>query len=240
MPVFGAMLLGPALAGLGHIALLDGRAGLRDIWERQRRWRVGFQWYAIALLTTPILLLVILGTLSLTSAAFIPSILATDDILGVLAFGIIVGLFAGFLEEIGWTGFALPRLRDHHSLLVAGLLLGLIWGVWHGLSDYWATSLEFGDRWLLRIGLWTAALTAYRILIVWVYDNTQSLLVAQLMHASFSGSQGILVPTLSVGEHFLWYSIFTVVLWTLVAGLAVSRRNRRQRGASLLRGHTNQ
>lgn len=227
LPVFGSMLLGPAIAGVLLVALTDGREGLRDLWQRQRRWRVNVRWYAIALLTTPVLLFVILGGLSTTSPTFVPSLIATDEVVGVLAFGLVYGLFAGFLEEIGWTGFALPRLRRRYSLLVAGILLGVVWGVWHGLADYWGTHTEFGSLWPLRIALWTAALTAFRVLIAWVYENTQSLLVAQLMHASFTGSQGLLVPALSPADHFVWYSIFTVVLWVLVGVLALSLRRRR-------------
>lgn len=226
LPVFGTMLLGPVIAGLAMIALTEGRAGLSDLWRRQRRWRVSLHWYAIALLTTPVLLLGILGGLSLTLPAFVPSLVATDDVVGVLALGLVFGLFAGVLEEIGWTGFALPQLRRRYSLLVAGLVLGIIWGVWHGLADYWGTHTQFGSLWVLRIGLWIAALTAFRVLLVWVYENTESLFVAQLMHASFTGSQGLLVPTLAPGGHFVWYSLFTLVLWALVGVLIHSLRRR--------------
>lgn len=221
------MLLGPAVAGLTMIAITEGMPGLQDLWRRQLRWRVHWRWYAIAVLTTPILLLAVLGPLSIMSPAFVPSILATNDLLEVLAFALVSGLFAGFLEEVGWTGFALPRLRRQHNLLVAGLVLGMLWGVWHGLADYWGSHIEFGNLWLTRIALWTAALTAYRMLISWVYENTASLLLAELMHASFTGSQGLLVPALSPEDHFIWYSLFTVLLW--MAALVVVTTTRHYR-----------
>lgn len=227
LPVFGAMLTGPALAGVLMTAVAGGREGLRDLWDRQRRWRVPARWYALALLTTPVLLAVVLGGLSLFSPAFVPSLIATDDISSVLAFGIVFGLGAGFLEEIGWTGFALPGLLRRHSTFAAGLLLGAIWGVWHGLADYWGASVQFGSLWLPRIVLWVAALTAFRVLMVWVYQQAdESLLVSQLMHASFTGSQAILVPTLAPGEHFVWYGGFTLALWGLVAAIAAGRSRR--------------
>ena len=136
LPVFGAMLLGPAIAGLAVVYITGGRAGLGDLWRRQRHVRVHFHWFAIALLTAPIVMLGLLVPLSSVDTAFVPSLVATDDVVSVLAFGLVFGLFAGFLEEIGWTGFALPVLRRRYSLLVAGLLLGVIWGAWHGLADY--------------------------------------------------------------------------------------------------------
>lgn len=233
LPVFGVMLLGPAIAGLVLIPIVDGRAGLRDLWRRQRRWKVGLRWYAIALFTAPLLLLGILGGLSLVSPVFVPNVIATDDVVGVLALGLVFGLFAGIFEEIGWTGFALPRLRRRYSVLLAGLLLGLVWGVWHGLADYWGTHTQFGTLWLPRIALWTAALTAYRVLIAWVYDHTESLFVAQVMHASFTGSQGILVPSLAPAEHFVWYGIFTGLLWAIVVALVLSIRRRQKDAATL-------
>ena len=235
LPVFGAMLLGPAVAGLALVTVVDGRQGLRDLWARQLRWRVAPRWYGVAVLTTPMLLVGILGTLSLLSPTFVPRIVATDDVVGVVAFGLLYGLFAGVFEEVGWTGFALPRLRRRYSLLVAGIVLGVLWGGWHGLADYWGTSVQFGDLWAARIALWTAALTAYRVLIAWVYENTGSLLLAQLMHASFTGSQGLLVPSLSPADHFRWYAIFTVVLWVIVAvvALSIETRERRTEGTSM-------
>ncbi len=221
LPVFGAMLTGPALAGVLMTAVAGGREGLRDLWDRQRRWRVPARWYAVALLTTPVLIVVILGGLSLASSAFVPAMIATDDLWPILAFGVVFGLGAGLLEEIGWTGFALPRLLRRHSTFTAGLLLGAIWGVWHGLADYWGASVQFGSLWLLRIALWVAALTAFRVLMVRVYQQAdESLLVSQLMHASFTGSQAILVPTLAPAEHFVWYGLFTLTLWGVVAAIA--------------------
>lgn len=226
MPVFGAMLLGPAVAGLVLLALADGKDGLHDLWMRQRRWRVAPRWYGMALLTTPVLLLAILWPLSMVASQFTPGIFSGDNVIGVLAFGLVVGVFAGFMEEIGWTGFVLPRLRCRHAFFAAGLLLGILWGIWHALADYWGTHVEYGDLWSFRIALWTAALTAYRILMVWVYENARSLLVAQLMHASFTGSQGILVPALAPADHFVWYGVFTIALWAMVAGVALTNRQK--------------
>jgi membrane protease YdiL (CAAX protease family) len=48
----------------------------------------------------------------------------------------LAGLFSGYLEEIGWTGFVTPRLLVRRFPLAAGILLGALWGLWHGLADY--------------------------------------------------------------------------------------------------------
>lgn len=229
LPVFGAMLLGPALAGGALLALTGGRRGLYALWKRQTHWRVAPRWYAIGMLATPALVLGILIPLSIISPVFIPRVAATVDVAGIVVFALVSGLIAGLFEEIGWTGFATPRLLRRFSIVAAGSIVGVLWGVWHALADYWGTHVEFGALWLPRIVLWTLALTAFRILMTWIYANTGSLLLAQLMHASFTGSQGLLVPQLAPPHHMLWYGTFTLALWALVAALA--RHLRQQAGA---------
>ena len=61
--IFLLMLLGPSTSGLALTALLDGRAGLHRLWSSLTRWRVGVRWYAVALLTMPLLLLAVLWPL---------------------------------------------------------------------------------------------------------------------------------------------------------------------------------
>jgi hypothetical protein len=62
------------------------------------------------------------------------------------------------------------------------------------------------------------AMTAMRFLLVWVYSNTESLLLAQLMHASSTGFLIMLVPlTLSPAKDTLFYLVYGVVLWVAVA-----------------------
>jgi CAAX protease family protein len=120
-----------ALAGILVIALAYGRVGLRDLRSRLFRWRLGVRWYAVALLTAPLLMTAILGTLSLTSNAFIPGIITADDKASLLVAGLVAGLVTGFFEEIGWTGFATHELRKRHGLLATGLLVGLPWCLLH-------------------------------------------------------------------------------------------------------------
>jgi membrane protease YdiL (CAAX protease family) len=102
--MFPAMLVGPSVAGITLTAMVDGRAGLRDLLSRIRKARVGGRWYAVAILIPPSLILVVLVTLSsLVSPVFAPQI---------LTYGIAFGVLAGLLEEIGWTGYAFPRWRQ--------------------------------------------------------------------------------------------------------------------------------
>jgi uncharacterized protein len=208
--IFLMMFLGPSTSSLILNAVLDGRSGFSELWLRFTQWKLSWQWYAVALLTIPLLLWAILSVLSATvSPAFTPSFRIG---------GIVVGLLAGSLEEIGWTGFATPRLLKQFNVLTAGCLLGLLWSFWHILADFSGNISAMGTVWILWFSIfWIVPLTAYRILMTWVYSNTQSLLVAQLMHASYTGWLYVLSPAVSFDRGLLWQGIFAASLWAIVA-----------------------
>lgn len=77
----------------------------------------------------------------------------------------------------------------------------------------------FGRLWPIRIVLWTGALTAYRVLMVHVYEETGSLPVIQVMHASFTGSRGVLAPEAQPEGFLVWYGLFTALLGVGAAAL---------------------
>ena len=215
--VFLAMIAGPSLAGILLTGITDGKDGLRRLFFRMSRWRVNIRWYGVALLITPLLLTAILAALTLISPVFVPGIITTSDRTALLVFSVVLGLAAGFFEELGWTGFAVPKMQLRYGAFVASLMLGLIWAMWHLLADFWGGYAAFGMLYIPHFLLWVFALPAYRILMVWVYNNTGSLLVAQLMHASYSGSQYLLGPSASAADNVLWNAVFSVSLWIVVA-----------------------
>ena len=132
---------GPSVAGLLVTGLVDGRAGLRELLSRLLRWRVGARWYAVALLTAPLVYVAMSFALSLTSRAFLPGILTTSDTAALLLLGLAYGLLGGgFCEELGWTGFAVPRLRQRYGVLTTGLIVGVLWGAYHFSVIYWSSS----------------------------------------------------------------------------------------------------
>src|SRR5215208_2976872 len=124
-----ALFAGPSAAGLMMTGLLYGREGFRNLLTRMRRWRVGARWYAVALLTAPLLVTATLLAFSLSSPALLPRILTSDEKAALLMFGIGWGLVGGgLLEELGWTGFAVPTLlRQRHGVLATGLFVGVLW-----------------------------------------------------------------------------------------------------------------
>jgi len=221
-----AMVAGPSVAGILLTGLVYGKAGLREFLSRLLRWRVGARWYAVALLTAPLAFTAVCLVLSLTSSEFLPGILTSDDKASVLLMGIFAGLVAGIFEELGWTGFATPTLlgRMRYGILATGLIVGVPWAVWHLLVAFWASGTISGEfalaSYLLDPFLF---LVAYRVLMVWVYDRTGSLLVAILMHASLTASSLILGPGVA-GVRLVSFDLaWAAVLWAVAAAVAVAQ-----------------
>lgn len=194
---------GPSLSGLLTTWLVYGWEGLHAIGARLGHWRVGRWW---------LVLLIIPVVTALTP--FLRWLLGypvdTGAMINLLGPGIALGFTAGLMEEFGWRGFLLPHLRKRYSPLVATLWLGLIWGgVWHGYADYFA----FGGRgmatWVLIILLGPILLTAWSIIITWVYERTQgSMLLAWLLHASISASALICGQTYTTtAEEITWTAV---------------------------------
>jgi membrane protease YdiL (CAAX protease family) len=219
-----ASLLGPSLAGVLLTSLLDGRAGLRDLLARLRRWRVGARWYALALLTAPLVTILTLLMLSLTSPAFLPAIVTAEDKASLLAFGIAVGLIVPVFEELGWTGFVTPRLRLRHGVLATGLIMGVLWGTWHLplFAGSAASSGAIPPAVFMAVMLFSWLLP-YRVLIVWVYDRTQSLLVAMLMHVPIVVGALVLNAEAVSGEQmFLSIIANGAGYWLVVGAVALA------------------
>jgi membrane protease YdiL (CAAX protease family) len=229
--VYLATVAGPPVAGLLMTGLVAGGAGLRELLARLLRWRVGARWWAVALLTAPLSVMATLLALSLLSPEFLPGVLTTSDeasLPGVLAlpFGVVAGIAVatGFLEELGWTGFAIPRLRLRYGVFATGLVVGLLWGAWHFVSNVWASSASSGA---LPLALFLPVLLfsflpPYRMLMVWVYDRTGSLLVAMLMHASLVLFWLIATPPgIADAPLAIWYLAWAALLWVVVAAVAM-------------------
>jgi membrane protease YdiL (CAAX protease family) len=240
-----AMILGPGLAGILMTGLLYGRAGLREFRSRLLKWRVGAGWYAVALLTAPLVSTAVLLALSLVSPEYLPRIFTASDRTALLLMGIAVGLTAGIFEELGWTGFAVPTLlrRMRYGVLTTGLIVGVLWGAWHLPINFWASGVIVGELslavfapvWLL--GILVGSLVAFRVLMVWVYERTGSMLVAMLMHVSLATFTFVLTPPLGGAPYWIIGFACAAALWAIVAAVALapgghlSRRPLRRREA---------
>ncbi len=208
--MFPVMIIGPAVAGITLTAVTDGKTGIRNLRSRMVKWKVSVKWYLIALLIPPCLIIIVLLFLkNFVSAAFTPNL---------FPFGILFGVPAGFFEEIGWTGYAIPKMLREQSVIKTGIFLGFIWGLWHlPVIDFLGAASPHGQYWLPFAASFILAMIAVRVIIVWVYSNTSSILLAQFIHVISTGSLVVLGPNaVSAAQEALWYLLYAALLWIIV------------------------
>lgn len=228
-----AMLAGPSVACILLTGVVSGRAGYRDLLSRLLKWRVGIGWYATALLGAPFLMTVLFLTLSLRFPEFIPRIFMESNKGPILAMGLAVGLVAGIFEELGWTGFVIPKLRLRFDALNTGLIVGFLWGAWHLLVNFLSSGTPSGKlsvpSLLGSVIFSVGTLPSFRVLMVWMWDHTNSVLVAMLMHFSLTASSILFGPSAAPGMMGIaWNLVLAAALWVVVAAcVATSGRYRR-------------
>jgi membrane protease YdiL (CAAX protease family) len=211
--MFPVMLLGPSCAGVLLRSIVDGKSGLRALLSEVVRVSVAPRWYAALLLP-----LILVPSVLLFLKNFVSPVYAPNRFLP----GILFGIPAGFLEEIGWMGYAFPKMSTQNNALAPSVLLGLLWGAWHlPVIDFLGSATPHGVYLLPFFFAFTFAMTAMRVLIAWIYTNTKSIFLAQLMHVSSTGSLVLFSPPgVTARQEASWYVLYGSVLWIAVAIIA--------------------
>lgn len=191
-----------------HIA---GTTDERTQWRhRLTRVRVGWRWYAIALLVLPAAYLVGLGIATAGGGAF-PFHVQALALLPIF-------LLTNLGEEIGWRGYALPKLQDRMSPLSASLLLGAIWGAFH-----WAALAGNADAPVAYMAVSTVQLIAVSVIMTFVFNGSrESVPVVALMHAMYDTVAIGVAPLVETGVPLLAFSATAVVTWLIAVGLVVA------------------
>ena len=210
--LFPLLVVSVAVGGVVATRAVEGAAGTRALAARMHHWRFGVRWYVTALFLPPAVILGVLGVLSRMSETFTP---------GFFIWGILFGVLPGVFEEIGWTGYLLPQLGQRFTPLVSATLLGVMWACWHlPVVNFLGAAGPHGSALPFFFLAFAAVLTAMRILMTWIYVHTESVLPAQLMHASSTGSLVLLSPPhISAADEAFWYALYALVLWLVVAAV---------------------
>lgn len=220
-----AILLGPTLASI-ILTALSGNSGFKCLFSRLFRLRVSVRWYAYALLIAPLSTAAILVLFSLVSSEFRPNILLSSDKISLIISAIFAGLIVGIFEELGWTGFAIPKLLKTNSILGTGISIGVIWGAWHFPLFWEANSFTASLPFVLLVARLFSWLPPYRTLMVWIYTNTESLFVTILMHASLVATLMILDPVVKGANLVIFILARAAVLWAIALLIVVRARKR--------------
>jgi len=197
-----AAMAGPTLAAFVVTRMVEGKEGTRELLRRHiLRWRVGVRWYLIAIFGIPVVYF-LAASLVLGAAPFEAlieewSLVFTSYLLKVLMVFFLVSLW----EEIGWMGFALPRLQEKYGPLLASVVLGVLWALWHLPAYFGSTQVvdpKVGladlDRLLYLLPLLMLLATSTRIVMTWLFNSAMgSVIIVTLFHAGFNISNNELV-----------------------------------------------
>ena len=210
--IYYAGVIGPTIA-----AFICGAAGApaspRLLVRRLVHWKVHPGWYAIALLL-PIAVRVLAFAI-VTAFQNDPGAIAFRPVDSIARIAVLMVVLVP-LEEIGWRGYALPVLQRRYSPLLASLIVGGIWGLWH-LPLAWACGgfQESSDP-LTYMAWFLASIIPLSCLMTWLFNRTgESVLLASLFHISVNIADfGLVLPS-RTGNLVL---LGTTIISTLVVG----------------------
>jgi membrane protease YdiL (CAAX protease family) len=178
----------PSMAALWLTARREGSAGVRALVEPVLRWRVEARWYLLAVGYIPAIKLTAALIHRLAAGAW-PPFGREPLYLIPLAIAVSTPFQAG--EEIGWRGYALPRLAARLGLARASVLLGVVWAAWH-LPQFFIAQ---ADTYRQSFVAYLLQVTALSVAMAWLYARTGgSLLLVMLMHAAVNNAKDI-VPS---------------------------------------------
>jgi CAAX protease family protein len=209
-PIVG---FGPFLAALIVLAVTEGKRGVIGLLRRMVRWRVGLQWYAVALLlpvvvtlTAAALNVYLLGAQLTSTAADLGD---WSSFVQMFFLWLLIPGLAGTWEEPGFRGYALPRLQFRYSALLASLILGVMWAFWHlpfvvTGEDIWIDAILLTFEW--------------SIVYTWLFNNAKgSVLIVMLFHNMNNSFSSGFVGRMFSGEDSVNQAWLRLLLWGLVA-----------------------
>ena len=180
---------GPLLAALIVTALTRGGSGIRQLFSGLFKWRVGWGWFLFSVFSPIAMFALAVIVTRLTSGAW-PNLKLLGEVeylpnLGIVGALILWLLTWGFGEEVGWRGFALPRLQKGRSALTATVILGVIHAFWH-LPAFFYKDTYMAMGLIVGLPMLVISVTAAAIMFTWIYNSTRgSLLMVVLFHALF-------------------------------------------------------
>jgi membrane protease YdiL (CAAX protease family) len=204
-------IFAPAFVAITLTAWRDGSSGVTALLRPLFQWHAGMRWYVFAVSYMAAIKLTVAVLHRLITGAW-PRF-GTEPwylIIGATILSTVIGGQAG--EEIGWRGYALPRLADRLGFPVASLLLGVVWAAWHLPLFFMAGADKQGQSFVI----YTIQVTALSVAMAWLYVHTRgSLLLMMLMHSAVNQTKDI-VPSASPGAADVFTTHASLVAWLTV------------------------
>lgn len=208
-PLFLVGTFAPSLVALALTARAQGRDGVRSLLGGIVRGRVSVPWVVFAVGYVAAIKLGVAVVHRVGTGAW-PRF--GDDPWLLMLAGVVVSTPVQAGEEVGWRGYALPRLAERWGLGRASLLLGVVWAVWHLPLFLIAGTDTTGQS----FPLYLIQVVALSVAIGWLYGNTRgSLLLVMLMHSAVNNTKDI-VPSAVPGAGEPWALSTSLVAWLTV------------------------
>ncbi len=205
----------PALVALALTERAEGRAATRALLRRVFEWRVSARWYVFAVGYIPAVKLSVALVHRFATGGW-PHF--GQEAWYLMAAAIVFSTWVQAGEEIGWRGYALPRLSDRFGLAPASVILGIIWASWH-LPLFFVPA---GDTFGQSFPLYLLQVTALSVAAAWLYWRTEgSLLLVMLLHAAVNNTKDI-VPSAVPGTTNPFALSTSLVAWLTVAFLWIA------------------
>jgi membrane protease YdiL (CAAX protease family) len=223
-PLFLFGVFAPALVAISMTARRDGRAGVWRLIAGIGRWRVSGRWYLFAMSYMAVTKLLAAAAQRLATGGW-PAFGTTPWPLLLAA--TLTSAWAQAGEEIGWRGYALPRLTPLVGLGGASALLGVIWACWHLPLFFMPGTGSDGQS----FPIYLLHVSSLSVILAWVYWKTgRSLLLVMLMHASVNNTTEVVPAALPTpagtwsfhGSFVAWATVS--LAWLLAASLLFAMR----------------
>jgi uncharacterized protein len=204
----------PGIAGIFLVWWYYGLKGLGSFFRRLTLWRAPLAWWLFLTLGIPAVVYacaLVKGTAG-TAFPFSPWYLALPAIGHALILGPI--------EEFGWRGFALPLLQRKFSPFWAGLILGIIWALWH-IPSFFISGMP-QTAW--AAGPYFLGIISICVILTPLFNASRgSLLIAVLYHFQMMNP---IWPDAQPWDNLLYILIAIIVVW-------LNRHNMFQRGSGI-------
>jgi membrane protease YdiL (CAAX protease family) len=215
---------GPFLAAFIVEGIYRGKSGIKKLCTGILKWRIGF-WLFVFSAISPIfaLSLAIISVYIITGKGVNWDLFGQIDnlpSLGILGSILFCVLNSGIGEEVGWRGFALPRLQKTKSAFTSSIILGIIWSAWHlPFFFYVPYYLNWG---IISFPAQMIGLIIASILFTWLYNSTKgSILAAALFH----GVYDFAVTTKGVSEYVPIIVGAVFAIWAISIPFIFKTRN---------------
>ena len=159
----------------------------------------------IVILSIVVLMFLLLSGTKINSLEFV----ALQSIIPVFFINLTSGPIG---EELGWRGYALHKLQEKYSPLIASIILGLVWGFWH--LPLWLLSGYTGLELFYYIGAFLISVISLSIIITFFYNKSKNILIAMWIHFWFNFFLHIVeieLLTLLIYTSLVYF-IFTLIL----------------------------